>query len=122
MEAGLETIGVAPYDPDAPMRVFRVSFPCDELDCTAQREAIAVRKSDTSLEQLLEEKKKAWSWANLKCPLGHEYSMAGSTIGSNGVTVMSCDSGAWTCATDPDSSISEAISRLPEVLKQFLPN
>ena len=52
----LETMGVAPYDPDAPMRVFPVRLGCGVLNCETPREVLAVRSSDTSGEALKKEK------------------------------------------------------------------
>jgi hypothetical protein len=71
MESIPATQGLAPYDPEAPMRVFLVPLGCDELGCEAQRIVIAVRRHDTGPPELGGEAA-TWVWADLKCPEGHE--------------------------------------------------
>lgn len=63
---------LGPQDPDAPMRIFRLSVPCSRKDCRAPLEVIAVRKSDTGAEKLKEEST-TWSWEGVTCPSGHPF-------------------------------------------------
>jgi hypothetical protein len=51
-------MGVAPYNPDAPMRVFPVPIECDDLGCKFQVVALVVLSANTSPAELQEEKKK----------------------------------------------------------------
>ncbi len=68
----LETeMGVAPYNPEAPMRVFLVRIECDELDCEAQAVVLATLSANTSAAELQEEEKK-WRSQGVKCPRDHE--------------------------------------------------
>ena len=64
--------GVGPYNPQAPMRVFQVPIECDELGCGAQLLIHAALKSNTAVEQLIEQRAN-WRWVegDLKCPRGH---------------------------------------------------
>ena len=64
--------GLAPDTPDAMMRVFEETIECDELGCKAQITVIAVRKSDTTREQMKKERDQ-WELINLTCPEGHPY-------------------------------------------------
>jgi hypothetical protein len=63
--------GVEPYNPEAPTRVFQVPIECGDLGCLPQLLVHVTLKSNTTVEELLEEKLK-WRWADLKCPKGHE--------------------------------------------------
>jgi hypothetical protein len=61
--------GVAPYNPEAPTRVFQVPIECDELGCSAQLLVHVELKSNTTVEQL-KEARATWRWAegDLACP------------------------------------------------------
>jgi hypothetical protein len=74
VESILTEYGVSPYDPEAPMRVFRVFLECDEIGCNSPLRVIAVRKSDTTVEALEKEKRTTWTWRELKCPSDHPIS------------------------------------------------
>jgi len=64
--------GVAPYSPEAPMRVFRVPMKCDELNCEARLVIHAMLNASTTDEQLRKEMA-AWNWSEsyLRCEFGH---------------------------------------------------
>jgi hypothetical protein len=64
--------GLAPYNPEAPMRVFRVPIECDELNCSARLLVHVMLRSDTT-DAELEKEKVGWRWAegDLTCDLGH---------------------------------------------------
>jgi hypothetical protein len=61
LETGPSNDGLSPYRPGAPLHVFHVSIPCDELDCPTQIQAIAVRNSDTSEETLHTHLSASWT-------------------------------------------------------------
>jgi nitrite reductase/ring-hydroxylating ferredoxin subunit len=66
------TQGFAPYNPDAPMRVFPVSMKCDELNCEAQLLIHVMMNANTTDEQLRKEMAD-WNWSEfyLRCEFGH---------------------------------------------------
>ena len=65
--------GFAPYNPDAPMKVFRVPLKCDELNCEAQLLVHVVLPTNTTAAAL-EKEKASWKLAGLECPeCGHEF-------------------------------------------------
>jgi hypothetical protein len=72
LEARSTPWGVGPENPGARVHVFQVPIPCDDLDCVAQLVVLAALKSDTTVEQLIEQRS-TWRWAegDLKCPWGH---------------------------------------------------
>src|ERR1700693_3393127 len=47
--------GLSPYNPDAPMHAFQVKLLCGEAGCDTPLSVIAVRKRDTTAEELLRE-------------------------------------------------------------------
>ena|ERR1700694_2137707 len=61
--------GLSPYRQDAPLRVFRVSIPCEEHSC-GWLQAIAVRNSNTTDEEIDKEKAQ-WRGRALRCSQGH---------------------------------------------------
>ena len=63
-------MGVGPYNPEAPMHVFRVPFECDGADCPTRLSALAVRSRNTKREAVIAESPE-WKWEDLKCPKGH---------------------------------------------------
>ncbi len=65
-------LGVAPHNPEAPTRVFQVPIECDELDCSAQLLVHVALSSNTTDEQLLEQRK-SWRYVDVKCPQGHDF-------------------------------------------------
>jgi hypothetical protein len=62
--------GLSPDNPEAPMHAFRVQLRCDKKGCDTPLSVIAVRKRDTTAEELQREKAD-WTWENLTCPSGH---------------------------------------------------
>lgn len=66
--------GLAPYNPDSPIRVFRVPIECDELNCETQIIVFVAASSTTNASRLEEEKMK-WSssGSGLICAGGHEF-------------------------------------------------
>ena len=64
--------GVGPYVRDAPMRIFQVTIPCDDLGCSAHLVAHVVLKSNTT-DAELEEEKANWILRGMSCPEGHEF-------------------------------------------------
>jgi hypothetical protein len=62
--------GLSPYDPDSPIHAFLVKIECGAEGCETPLSVIAVRKRDTTAEQL-EREKTQWTWENLTCPSGH---------------------------------------------------
>lgn len=71
-----ESIGVKPYDPDAPIRVFQIPLECDEPNCEVPLEVLAVRSGDIFHEDV-EKESHLWRGDGLKCPMGHEISLPG---------------------------------------------
>lgn len=63
-------MGVAPYNPEAPMRVFRVPIECDEIDCRAQGEVLVTLSATTTAVELAKEMV-SWWWKDLTCLSEH---------------------------------------------------
>jgi hypothetical protein len=61
--------GVGPYNPEAPMTVFRVPIECDVLNCKAQLLVHTLLKSHTTDAQV-EEATMHWNTSELLCPAG----------------------------------------------------
>jgi hypothetical protein len=61
--------GLSPYNPDAPMHVFRMNVLCGVTGCETPLSVIAVRNRNTSAEALLAESA-GWTWEGLICPSG----------------------------------------------------
>lgn len=64
--------GVGPYNPEAPMAVFRVPIECDKLDCRSRLLVHGLLRSDTTASEL-EALKRSWSLGGLACPEGHPF-------------------------------------------------
>jgi hypothetical protein len=62
--------GLSPDNPEAPMHAFRVQLWCGTQGCETPLKVFAVRKRDTTDEELQREKAD-WTWENLTCPSGH---------------------------------------------------
>ena len=62
--------GLSPYNPDSPIHAFRAQLLCGKKGCDTPLPVIAVRKRDTTAEELLKETTE-WIWENLTCPSGH---------------------------------------------------
>jgi hypothetical protein len=62
--------GLSPYHPKSPIHAFRLQIRCDKTDCQTLLPVIAVRKRDTTAEELQRETSE-WTWENLTCPSGH---------------------------------------------------
>ena len=63
--------GLSPYNPDAPMHLFRMNVRCGVAGCNTPLSAIVVRPWNTKREVLLAEAAQ-WTWEGLKCPTGHD--------------------------------------------------
>jgi hypothetical protein len=64
--------GFGPYNPEAPIRVFRVFMKCDELNCEARLLVLVMLNASTTDEQLRKEMA-TWNWSDsyLRCDFGH---------------------------------------------------
>ena len=62
--------GLSPLNYDSPIHAFRVKLGCDTAGCKTPLVVIAVRKRDTTAEEL-EREATEWTWENLTCPSGH---------------------------------------------------
>src|SRR2546423_14108524 len=64
--------GIGPYNPEAPTRVFHVPVSCAQLDCGARPRITVQMKSNTSAEELRQERL-SWRWSedDLRCSVGH---------------------------------------------------
>jgi hypothetical protein len=65
-------MGVGPYNPEAPTTVFQMPIECDDSDCSAQLLVHVWRNSNTTAEQMLEQRK-TWLFVGVKCPEGHDF-------------------------------------------------
>jgi hypothetical protein len=65
--------GLAPDNPQSPIRIFRVPIECDEPNCQARPLVHVTLNSNTTAEKLQKEKA-AWRWSEtvLRCHLGHK--------------------------------------------------
>jgi hypothetical protein len=63
-------LGLSPYSYEAPIHAFQLQIRCDERSCDTPLSVIAVRKRNTTAEELLKEQDE-WTWENLTCPSGH---------------------------------------------------
>lgn len=70
LESKHSILGLSPYNPDAPLHAFPVRLPCEHAGCESRLVVIAVRRRDTTPEDLQAEMS-AWTWEGLTCPTGH---------------------------------------------------
>src|SRR5579859_2767613 len=68
LESHQTTKGIGPYVAEAPMHVFRVPIPCDELDCQERLNIFAMLKCDVTDAEMKAEKS-TWWWreGDLNC-------------------------------------------------------
>jgi len=70
LESDASIDGLSPYHPGAPLHVCQESIECAEALHCLPITVIAVRSSDTIVEDLQQEKTE-WKGKGLKCPRGH---------------------------------------------------